>query len=105
MDKSFCKAISMVNNKNRKFSKKFWISYYNIMSINKISIISIDKKNSNAIRTYQKASPELEKLEKKYKEKTSTEDQQRKAQEMMLIYQKYQINPISGCLLSFCKYH
>lgn len=49
----------------------------------------------------KKASPELEKLEKKYKDKTSTEDQQRKAQEMMLIYQKYQINPISGCLLSF----
>ena len=49
----------------------------------------------------KKASPELEKLEKKYKDKTSTEDQQRKAQEMMLIYQKYQINPISGCFLSF----
>ena len=65
MDKSFCKAISMVNNKNRKFSKKFWISYYNIMSINKISIISINKKNSNAIRTYQKSKSRTRKTRKK----------------------------------------
>lgn len=45
--------------------------------------------------------PQLEKLEKKYKDKTSEEDQRMKAQEMMLIYQKNKINPISSCLLSF----
>jgi len=49
----------------------------------------------------KKAQPELTKLEKKYENKTSTEDQNKKAQEMMLIYQKYKINPISGCLLAF----
>lgn len=49
----------------------------------------------------KKAQPELNKLEKKYENKTSTEDQNKKAQEMMLIYQKYKINPISGCLLAF----
>ena len=49
----------------------------------------------------KKAQPELNKLEKKYENKTSTEDQNKKAQEMMLIYQKYKINPLSGCLLAF----
>ena len=43
----------------------------------------------------------IEKLEKKYRGKTSQEDQTKKAQEMMLIYQKYKINPISGCLFAF----
>ena len=47
----------------------------------------------------KKAQPELAKLEKKYENKTSAEDQNKKAQEMMLIYQKYKINPVSGCLL------
>ena len=41
----------------------------------------------------KKAQPEINKLEKKYENKTSAEDQNKKAQEMMLIYQKYKINP------------
>lgn len=49
----------------------------------------------------KKAQPELQKLEKKYADKKSAEDQNKKAQEMMLIYQKYKINPVSGCLLAF----
>ena len=49
----------------------------------------------------KQAGPELKKLEKKYENKTSAEDQNKKAQEMMLIYQKYKINPVSGCLLAF----
>ena len=49
----------------------------------------------------KKAQPEITKLEKKYENKTSAEDQNKKAQEMMLIYKKYKINPVSGCLLAF----
>lgn len=67
----------------------------------RLVLYPLTRKTTMQSELIKKASPELEKLEKKYKDKTSTEDQQRKAQEMMLIYQKYQINPISGCLLSF----
>lgn len=49
----------------------------------------------------KKAQPELTKLEKKYEGKTDTESMQKKSQETMLIYKKYNINPISGCLFSF----
>lgn len=67
----------------------------------RLVLYPLTRKTAMQSELIKKASPELEKLEKKYKDKTSTEYQQRKAQEMMLIYQKYQINPISGCLLSF----
>lgn len=67
----------------------------------RLVLYPLTRKTAMQSELIKKASPELEKLEKKYKDKTSTEDQQRKAQEMMLIYQKYQINPISGCFLSF----
>ena len=67
----------------------------------RLVLFPLTRKTAMQSELIKKASPELEKLEKKYKDKTSTEDQQRKAQEMMLIYQKYQINPISGCFLSF----
>ena len=67
----------------------------------RLVLYPLTRKTAMQSELIKKASPELEKLEKKYKDKTSTEDQQRKAQEMMLIYQKYKINPISGCFLSF----
>lgn len=59
------------------------------------------KKTAMQSELIKKAQPELTKLEKKYENKTSTEDQNKKAQEMMVIYQKYKINPVSGCLLAF----
>ncbi len=49
----------------------------------------------------KQAQPELNRIEKKYENKTSVEDQNKKASEMMMVYQKYKINPISGCLLAF----
>ena len=62
----------------------------------------ITKKTAMQSELIKKAQPELEKLEKKYKGKENDQEAQAKrAQEMMMIYQKYQINPVSGCLLSF----
>ena len=67
----------------------------------RILLYPLTKKTAMQSELIKKAQPELTKLEKKYENKTSAEDQNKKAQEMMLIYQKYKINPISGCLLSF----
>lgn len=49
----------------------------------------------------KKAQPELNKLEKKYKDKTDQESIMKKSQEMTMIYKKYNINPLSGCLFGF----
>lgn len=67
----------------------------------RLILMPITKKTAVQSENMKKAQPELNKLEKKYANKTSEDDQMKKAQEMMLIYQKYQINPISGCLLAF----
>ena len=64
-------------------------------------LIPVTQKTAIQSELIKKAQPELDRLEKKYKGKNSQEDQTRKAQEMLMIYQKYQINPMSGCLLSF----
>ena len=64
-------------------------------------LFPVTQKTAMQSELLKKAQPELTKLEKKYENKTSQEDQQKKAQEMMMIYQKYKINPMSGCLLSF----
>ena len=67
----------------------------------RLLLMPVTKKTAIQSELIKKAQPELEKLEKRYKGKDSQEDQTRKAQEMMMIYQKYKINPMSGCLLSF----
>ncbi len=67
----------------------------------RVILIPITQKTANQSELIKKAQPELDKLEKKYKGKDSQEDQAKKAQEMMMIYQKYKINPLSGCLLAF----
>lgn len=59
------------------------------------------KKTAMQSELLKKAQPEMQKIEKKYENKTSAEDQNKKAQEMMLVYQKYKVNPVSGCLLAF----
>ena len=46
------------------------------------------------------AKPELDRLEKKYANKTDQESMTKKSQEMMQIYQKYEIKPLSGCLFA-----
>lgn len=67
----------------------------------RIILMPFTAKTAMQSENMKKAQPELEKLEKKYRGKESQEDQMKKAQEMMLIYKKYNINPVSGCLLAF----
>jgi len=67
----------------------------------RLVLMPVTKKTAMQSENMKKAQPEMDRLEKKYKGKESQEDQMRKAQEMMAIYQKYQINPVSGCLLAF----
>lgn len=49
----------------------------------------------------KKAKPELDAIEKKYSNKNSQEDMIKKGQEIITIYKKYNINPLSGCLFAF----
>ena len=67
----------------------------------RLILYPLTRKTAMQSELIKKAQPELTKLEKKYENKTSAEDQNKKAQEMMMIYQKYKINPLSSCLLSF----
>ena len=49
----------------------------------------------------KKAQPEIERIEKKYENKTDQDSMMKKSQETLMVYQKYNINPMSSCLISF----
>ncbi len=58
------------------------------------------KKAALQSENLKKAQPELERLEKKYQNKTDQNSMLQKNQEMLGIYKKYEINPMSSCLFS-----
>ena len=97
----FVKPLAWVIIKVGNLVKNYGLALILTCLIIRLALYPITKKTAMQSELIKKAQPELTKLEKKYENKTSTEDQNKKAQEMMLIYQKYKINPVAGCLLSF----
>lgn len=67
----------------------------------RLILYPVTKKTAMQSELIKKAKPDLDRLEKKYKDKTDQDSLMRKSQEMTMIYKKYNINPISGCLYSF----
>ena len=49
----------------------------------------------------KKAQPEIARIERKYKDKTDNDSLMMKSQETMMVYKKYHINPVGGCLGAF----
>lgn len=66
-------------------------------------MIPITKKTAMQSENMKKAQPEIAKIEKKYAKKPQDDKDvmMQKSQEMMMVYKKYNINPMSGCLFSF----
>ncbi|MBR1417141.1 MAG: YidC/Oxa1 family membrane protein insertase [Bacilli bacterium] len=64
-------------------------------------MIPLTKKSMSQTENMKKAQPELARIEKKYQNKDDKESMMAKSQEMMMVYKKYSINPVSGCLSAF----
>ena len=62
----------------------------------RLILLPISKKTMAMSENMKKAKPELDKLEKKYRNKTDQQSMMMKSQEMMLIYKKYNISPVSS---------
>ena len=67
----------------------------------RLVLYPLTKKTAMQSEKMKEVQPQLDRLQKKYQNKTSEEDQRRMAEEMMVLYQKNKINPVSSCLLSF----
>ena len=84
----------------------------NLVKNNAISIIVVSlairliafpltKKTAMQSELIKKAQPELTRIQKKYENKQDQESLIKQNQEIMMVYKKYKINPISGCLFAF----
>ena len=66
----------------------------------RLAMMPVTKKTAMQSENMKSARPELEKLETKYRDRNSQEDMMMKSQEMLAIYKKYNINPMSGCVFA-----
>ena len=64
-------------------------------------MLPLSLKSAKMSKNMSKAQMDLNRLEVKYKGREDKDSMMAKSQEMMMIYKKYDINPMSSCLFSF----
>lgn len=97
----FVKPLAYLIIKLGDFVKSYGISIMILGVLMRVIMIPLTRKSTNMSQNMNKAKPELDRLEKKYAGKTDQISMNMKAQEMMMIYKKYNISPFSGCLFAF----
>ncbi len=97
----FVKPLAWVIIKIGILVKNYGLSIMIIGFLLRLAMLPITKKSAMMNENMAKAKPELEQLEKKYKNVTDSNSMNIKAQEMMLIYKKHNISLMSGCLGAF----
>lgn len=96
----FVKPLAFIILQIGKFVNNYGLSIVITSLLIRLIAYPITKKTAIQSELIKEAKPELDKLEKKYANKTDQQSMMKKSQEMTLIYKKYNINPISGCVYS-----
>ncbi len=99
----FVKPLAYIILKIGKITTNYGVSVMLIGLLIRMMMVPFSKKTILQSENMKKAQPEIAVIEKKYKDKTDSESMMAKSQETMAIYKKHNINPISGCLISFAQ--
>ena len=97
----FIKPIAWLILQIGNFLGNYGISVMIMSLIIRTIMLPLSKKSMSQTENMKKAQPELEKIERKYKNKDDNDSMMAKSQEMMMVYKKYSINPIMGCVTAF----
>lgn len=83
-----------------KYTGSFGLGLIITSIIIRLIVYPLTKKSTMQAENMKKIQPELDRLEKKYagKDQNDREVMMMKSQEMMAIYKKNNVNPVSGCL-------
>ena len=96
----FVKPLAFILLKLGKLVGNYAVSLIIISLLIRLIAFPFTKKTAMQSELMKKAQPELTKIQNKYKDKQDQESLMRQSQEMMMIYKKYNISPMSGCLFS-----
>jgi len=91
----------VIVNAGKLLKNNYGLAIICITILIKLILFPFSYKSLKQSENMKKAQPKLNKIEKKYKDKTDQESMMMKSNEMMAVYKEYKINPVSGCLLAF----
>ena len=81
--------------------KNMGISVMVIGLLIRLIMMPLQIKTVKQSENMKKIQPEMARIEKKYQNKTDNDSLMMKSQETMMLYKKYNINPVSSCLGAF----
>lgn len=96
----FVKPLAFIILFANNYLKSAGLSLIVVSLLLRLCLYPITRKTALQSELIKKAQPELNKLEQKYAGKNDSDTMMKKSQEMTMIYKKYNINPLSGCLFS-----
>ena len=96
----FVKPLAWIIVKIGKYVKNYGLAIILVTLALRLVVMPVTKKTALQSENMKNAKPELEKLEAKYRDAKSQQETMMKSQEMLAIYKKYNINPMSGCIFA-----
>ena len=83
-----------------KITNSFGIGLIITTILIRLIVFPLTKKSTLQAENMKLAQPEIERIEKKYagKDQKDRDVMMSKSQEIMIVYKKYNVNPVSGCL-------
>ncbi len=81
--------------------KSYGIALIILSIIIRILLAPFTKKTAMQSENMKNMQPEMDRINKKYENKTDQESLNKKSMEIMSLYKKYNINPFSSCLFAF----
>lgn len=97
----FVKPLAWLILKIGTIIKNYGVSLIIVGILIRLILYPVTKSTALQSEKLKKANPELTAIEKKYKNKKDQADMMKKSQEIMAIYKKHKINPLTGCLFAF----
>jgi len=82
------------------FLNNYGLSLVLISILIRVALMPVTKKTAMQSENLKKAQPEIDRINKKYEGKTDKDSNMQKSQETLVVYKKYNINPLSSCLFA-----
>ena len=95
----FVQPLSWLIIKTGKLVGNIGVSVMIIGILIRLVLLPFTIKSTKQQEIMKKVQPELDRLEKKYAGKDDQDSMMKKSQETMMIYKKYNMNPLSSCLV------
>lgn len=82
-------------------TKKYGIALIILSILIRLALAPFTRKTAMQSENMKQMQPEMDRINKKYENKTDQESLNKKSMETMALYKKYNINPFSSCLFAF----